>query len=84
MQFTKKTELACLKSEIDKLEIDKFETTSINMSKLSTVVKSEIMKKDLYGKKVIAIQTSDASNLVEKADYDTKNLMKLKRKLITT
>ena len=54
------------------------------MSKLSAVVKSEIMNKDLYGKKVIAIQTSDASNLVEKADYDTKNLMKLKRKLITT
>ena len=61
-------------SDVDKLDVGKF-TTPVNLSKLSGVVKNEVVKKTVYHeviKKVNAIQTTDASNLVKRSDYDTK------------
>ena len=68
-------------SDVDKLDVGKFKTT-LNLSKLSDVVKNEVVKKTVYDeviKKVNAIQTTDANNLVKRSDYDTK-MLKLKRK----
>ena len=53
----------------------KLETTPVDLSKLSDVVKNEVVKKTEYNefiKKFHAIQTTDASDLVEKNDYNTK------------
>ena len=46
--FALKTNLASLKTEIDKLNIDKLEPVPLDMSKLSNVVKNEVVKKNVY------------------------------------
>ena len=46
--FALKTNLASLKTEIDKLNIDKLVPVSLAMSKLSNVVKNEVVKKTVY------------------------------------
>ena len=43
--FAVKTNLATLKTEVDKLDIDKLAPVSVDLSKLSDVVKNEIAKK---------------------------------------
>ena len=45
LKFTKKVDLASLKSEIDKLDIGKLETTPVDLSKPSNEVKNEVVKK---------------------------------------
>ena len=45
--FALKTNLASLKTEIDKLDIDKLVPVPIDLSKLSNVVKNEVVKKTL-------------------------------------
>ena len=64
-----------MKSKVDKLDCDKLVADSVDISKLSDVVKNDVVKKTEYDKlvkKVNAIQSNDASNLVEKADCNTK------------
>ena len=74
-------DLATLKSDIDKLDIDELETTPADLSNLSYVLKMMLKNvKMLCGekdcmwwvKKVNTIQTTDTSDLVYKADYNTK------------
>ena len=43
--FALKTNLANLKTEIDKLDIDKFAPIPVDLSKLSDVVKNDVVKK---------------------------------------
>ena len=43
--FALKTNLANLKTEVDKLDIDKLVPVSVDLSKLSDVVKSGVVKK---------------------------------------
>ena len=44
--FVLKTNLASLKTEIDKLEIDKLASVSVDLSKLNHVVKNGVNKKN--------------------------------------
>ena len=60
--FALKTNLANLKTEVDKLDIDKLATVSVDLSKFSNVVKNDVVKKTVYDKlaaKVNNIDTSD-------------------------
>ena len=50
--FALKTNLANLKSEVDKLDIDKLKPVSTDLSKLSNVVKNDVVKKTDYDKLV--------------------------------
>ena len=43
-----KSNLASLKTEVDKLDIEKFVPVSINLSKLSHAVKNNVVKKTVY------------------------------------
>ena len=43
--FALKTNLACLKTEVDKLDIDKLAPVPVDLSKLSDAVKSDVVKK---------------------------------------
>ena len=43
--FAQKTNLANLKTEVDKLDIDNLVTLPVDLSKLSNVVKNEVLKK---------------------------------------
>ena len=46
--FASKTNLATLKTEVDKLDIDKLVPVPVNLSKLIDVVKNDVFKKDVY------------------------------------
>ena len=54
--FTSKTNLAALKTEVDKLDTDKLKTTPIDLSKLSNVVENDVVKKTDYNVKVTSIE----------------------------
>ena len=45
--FALKTNLASLKTEVDKLDIDKLGPVSVDLSELSDVVKNDVVKKKL-------------------------------------
>ena len=54
--FASKTNLAALKTELDKIDIGKLKTTAIDLAKLSNVVKNEVVKKTDYNAKVTSIE----------------------------
>ena len=70
--FALKTNLANLKTEVDKLDIDKLATVPIDLSKLSNVVKNNVVKKTVYDKLVSKVNNINTSGLVKKTNYNTK------------
>ena len=50
--FAKKTDLANLKSNFDKLDIDKLKTVPVDLRTLSNVVNNDRVKKTVYDKLV--------------------------------
>ena len=46
--FASKTNLAALKTEVDKIDADKLKTIPADLAKLSNVVKNEVVKKTDY------------------------------------
>ena len=54
--FASKTNLAALKSEVDKIDVDKLKTTPIDLAKLSNLVKNDVVKKTDYNAKVTSIE----------------------------
>ena len=71
-RFALKTNLANLKSEVDKLDTDKLKPVPTDLSKLSNVVTNDVVKKADYNKLVIKVDNIDTSGLVKKTDYNTK------------
>ena len=69
--FALKTNLATLKTEVDKLDIDKSVPVPTDLSKLSHVVKNDVVKKTVYDRLVAKLNNIDASDLVLKTKYDT-------------
>ena len=69
--FALKTNLANLKTEVDKLDIDKLVPIPTDLSKVSNVVKNDVVKKDAYDKLVAKVNNIDTSELVLKTKYDT-------------
>ena len=65
-----KTNLANLKSEVDKFNIDKLVPVPVDLSKLSDVVRNDVVKKDVYDKLVTKVDNIDTSGLVLKIKYD--------------
>ena len=54
--FSLKTNLASLKTEVDKLDIDKLAPVPVNVSKLSDAVKNNVVKKTVYDKLVAKLK----------------------------
>ena len=54
--FASKTNLAALKTEVDKIDVDKLKATPIDLAKLSNVVKNDVVKKTDYNAKVTSIE----------------------------
>ena len=69
--FALKTNLANLKTEVDKLDIDKLAPVPVDLSKLSDVVKNDVVKKDVYDKLVTKVNNIDTSDFVLKTKYNT-------------
>ena len=68
--FALKTNLANLKAEVDKLGIDKLAPVPVDLSKLSDVVKTDVVKKDVYGKLFAKVNNIDTSAFLLKTKYD--------------
>ena len=81
--FALKTNLASLKTEVDKLDIDKLVPVPVDLSKLSDVVKNYVVKKIVYDKLVAKVDSIDTSKFVLKIKYDTDN-SELKNKIPET
>ena len=69
--FALKTNLANLKTEVDKLDIEKLVTVPTDLSKLSNVVRNDVVKKDVYDKLVAKVNSVNTSRFVLKTKYDT-------------
>ena len=69
--FALKSNLASLKTEVDKLDIDKLAPVPVDLSKLSDVVKNDAIKKNAHDKLVAKVNSIDTSVFVLKTKYDT-------------
>ena len=69
--FALKSNLASLKTEVDKLDIDKLVPVPVDLSKLSDVVKNDVVKKTVYDKLVAKVNSIDTRTFVLKTKYDT-------------
>ena len=69
--FAPKTNLASLRTEVDKLNIDKLAPVPADLSKLSNVVKSDVVKKTVYDKLVAIVNNIDTINFALKTKYQT-------------
>ena len=61
--FALKTNLANLKTEVDKLDIEKLAPVPVDLSKLSDVVKNDVAKKNVYDKLVEKVNNIDTRTL---------------------
>ena len=73
--YAGKTNLAALKSEVDKIDVDKVKTTPTDLAKLGNVVKNHVVKKTDYSTKVTSIEAQIAGltkNIVDNLADITK------------
>ena len=75
--FASKTNLAALKTEVDKIDADKLKTTPTDLAKLSNVVKNDVVKKTDYNAKVTSIESQIAGVTKNKTD-NLNDITKLK------
>ena len=75
--FASKTNLAALKTEVDKIDVDKLKTTPTDLAKLSNVVKNDVVKKADYNTKVTSIETKIAG-LTKNTSDNLAHITKLK------
>ena len=69
--FALKSNLASLKTEVDKSDIDKLVPITADLSKLSDVVKYDVVKKTAHDKLVAKVDNIDTSDFVLKTKYNT-------------
>ena len=81
--FELKTNLANLKTEVDKLDIGKLVAVPEDLSKLSGLVKHDVVKKTIYNNLVAKVDNIDTSDSVLKTKYNTDKT-KLENKIADT
>ena len=69
--FALKSNLASLKTEVDRLDIDKLKPVPNDLAKLSNVVKHDVVKKTVYDKLLAKVDNIDTTGFVLKATYYT-------------
>ena len=55
--FASKTNLAALKTEVDKIDVDKLKTAPVDLAKLTNAVENDLVKKTVYNTKVTSIES---------------------------
>ena len=68
--FASKTNLASLKTEVDKIGVDKLKTVPADLAKLSNVVKNDVVKKTEYDKLVSKVNSIDTTDFVSKTKHE--------------
>ena len=76
--FALKTNLANLKTEVDKLDIHKLATVPTDLSKLSNAVRNDVVKKTAYDKLVIKVNNINTNDFVLKTKYHWQNRIRKK------
>ena len=71
LSFALKTDLASLKTEVDKLDIDQLVPVPVDLSKLSDVVKNDVVKKAIYDQLAAKVNNIDTSVFVLKTKHQT-------------
>ena len=69
--YASKTNLAALKTEVDKIDTDKLKTVPNDLAKLSNVGKNEVVKKTYYNTLKSKLDGIDVSKDVGKTKYET-------------
>ena len=69
--FELTTNLANLKTEVDKLDIAELAHVPVDLSKLSDLLKNDVAKKTVYDKLVAKVNNIDTSGFVLNTKYDT-------------
>ena len=75
--FASKTNLAALKTEVDKVDIDKLKTTPTDLAKLTNAVENDSVKKTVYNTKVTRIEGHLAGIIKNRID-NLADITKLK------
>ena len=73
--FASKTNLAALKTEVDKIDTDKLKTPPTDLAKLTIAIENDVVKKTDYNTKVTSIQAQIAGltkNIVDNLADITK------------
>ena len=52
--FASKTNLATLKTEVDKIDVDKLKTVPVDLAELTNAAENDLVKKTVYNIKVIS------------------------------
>ena len=68
--FELKSNLASLKTKVDKLDIYKLVPVPVDLTKLSDIVKNDVVKKTVCDKLVAKVNSIDTSGFVLKTKYD--------------
>ena len=75
--FASKTNLAALKTEVDKIDADKLKTTPADLAKLTNAIENDVVKKIDYNTRVTSLETQIAG-LTKNTVYNLANITKLK------
>ena len=70
--FALNSNLASLKTEVDKIDAEKLKTVPVDLAKLSNVVKNDVVKKTEYNKLVTKVDNIvvDTTNFVSRTIYE--------------
>ena len=68
--FALKSNLASLKTEVDKIDADKLKTVPADLAKLSNVVKNDVIKITEYNKLVTKVDNIDTTIFFKKNKYE--------------
>ena len=68
--FASKTNLAALKTEVDKIDTDKLKAVPYDLAKLSNVVKNDVVKKTEYSLLKTKVDNIDSSSYVTKTKFE--------------
>ena len=75
--FASKTNLAPLKTEVDKIDADKLKTTPTDLAKLTNAIEHDVVKKTDYNTKVTSIE-AQITGLTKNTVHNFADIKKLK------
>ena len=64
-RFASKTNLAALKTEVDKIDVDELKTAPVNLAKLTNAIENDVVKKTNYNTQVTSIEVFFTKNTVD-------------------
>ena len=74
ISFASKTNLASLKTEVNKIDAGKLRTVPVDLAKLSNVVKNDVVRKTEYSSLKTKVDSIDMTNFVLNTKYEKDGL----------